>query len=67
MDHYNERVCEFWQRQAWAGVIASASRSLCEDVEDSEIKALYQLLPVQCAAHNMFDPTEFPYLRELWC
>ena len=65
MDHFDEQVSEFWQRQAWAGVIASESLLLCEDVEDSEIKALYQYMPVQSAAHNMFDPAEFPYLREL--
>ena len=58
-------MIRFWQRQAWAGVIASESLSLCEDIEDSEIKALYQFMPVQCAASNMFDPAEFPYLCEL--
>ena len=62
---YSQQVRDFWQRQLWAGVIASESLSLQEDVEDAEIKALYQYMPVQAAAANMFDPESFPYLREV--
>ena len=62
---YSQQIREFWQRQLWAGVIASESLSLQEDVEDAEIKALYQYMPVQAAAANMFDPESFPYLREV--
>ncbi|OLP98785.1 hypothetical protein AK812_SmicGene18734 [Symbiodinium microadriaticum] len=62
---YSQQVRDFWQRQLWAGVIASESLSLQEDVEDAEIKALYQYMPVQAAAANMFDPECFPYLREV--
>ena len=28
-------------------------------------RSLYQYMPVQAAANNMFDPEQHPYLREL--
>ena len=62
---YSQQIGEFWQRQLWAGVIASENLSLQEDVEHSEIKALYQYMPVQAATSNMFDPELYPCLREL--
>ena len=62
---FSQQIGEFWKRQLWAGVIASESLSLQEDVEDSEIRSLYQYMPVQAAANNMFDPEQHPYLREL--
>ena len=62
---FSQQIGEFWKRQLWAGVIASESLSLQEDVEDSETRSLYQYMPVQAAANNMFDPVQHPYLREL--
>ncbi|CAE7666482.1 unnamed protein product [Symbiodinium sp. KB8] len=62
---YSQQIGEFWKRHLWAGVIASESLSLQEDVEDSEIRALYQYMPVQAAANNMFEAEQYPYLREL--
>ena len=64
---YSQQIGEFWKRQLWAGVIASESLSLQEDVEDSEIRVLYQYMPVQAAANNMFDPEQYPYLRTREC
>ena len=62
---FSQQIGEFWKNHLWAGVIASESLSLQEDVEDSEIRSLYQYMPVQAAANNMFDPEQHPYLREL--
>ena len=60
---YSQQIGEFWRNHLWAGVIASESLSLQEDVEDSEIRSLYQYMPVQAAANNMFDPEQHPYFE----